>query len=142
MVKLCVHFFCIHNQNKPDLLFSKCVVGSIAGVTNPANMILYSSTKSFINNFTTSLRVLAAPHGVDVVSVQPGFIDTRMTVALRSQESTVPDWTFAFPEGLADSVVRAVEKGGYGVVTWPFSQGLAAYALKGICNRYIVCGQN
>jgi len=106
-------------------------VGSTAGIFNPANMITYSATKSFLNTFATSLRVLAAPCGVDVVTVQPGFIDTRMTKGMRGQGSTVPGMEFESASELAKQMKAAVEGGGIGVVTWPSRQGIVMYALKG-----------
>lgn len=42
-------------------------------------MLGYASTKAYVNTFTTSLRVLASAYNVDVVSVQPGFLDTKIT---------------------------------------------------------------
>lgn len=94
-------------------------------------MISYASTKAFINTFSTSLRVLAAPYGVDVVTVQPGFIDTRMTKMMRGQGSTVPGGEFASAAGMAKCMKDAVELGGIGVVSWPVRQSVQMYALKG-----------
>ncbi|KAJ3517044.1 hypothetical protein NLJ89_g762 [Agrocybe chaxingu] len=107
-----------------------CVVGSIAGLYSPANMISYASTKAFVNNFCTSLRILAAPTGVDVITVQPGLIDTRMTKHMRNQGSTVPGIEFGDPEGLAEQMKAAVEEGGMGIVNWPVRQGVIAYGLQ------------
>ncbi|KIJ57292.1 hypothetical protein M422DRAFT_238884 [Sphaerobolus stellatus SS14] len=36
-----------------------CIIGSQAGLQTPANMIIYSSTKAFINTFALCIRVLA-----------------------------------------------------------------------------------
>ena len=93
-------------------------------------MISYASTKSFINTFSSSLRVLAAPCGVEVVTVQPGFIDTRMTRQMRSQNNTVPNSEFASPSLMAARMKEAVEGGGVGVVSWPVRQSVMMYALK------------
>ena len=122
-----------------QLIFFQCVVGSIAGLYSPANMISYASTKSFINTFSTSLRVLAAPFGVDVVTVQPGFIDTRMTKMMRGQASSVLGSEFASAEGMAKEMKRAVEEGGVGVVCWPSRQGIQMYALRGEISLFIEC---
>lgn len=75
-----------------------CIVGSVAGIYGPANMIGYDSTKSFINTFSTSLRTLASANNVEVVTVEPGFIDTRMTRMMRGQGSSVPGSNFADAE--------------------------------------------
>ncbi|KAF5327265.1 hypothetical protein D9619_003938 [Psilocybe cf. subviscida] len=125
-----------------------CVVGSVAGLYGPANMISYASTKAFINTFTTSLRVLAltasstsSSSGVEVVTVQPGFIDTRMTKQMRnaSQQSTVTKSEFASAEGMAKEMKKAVERGGVGVVSWPVRQSVIMYGLKSvnpICDEF------
>ena len=94
-------------------------------------MISYASTKSFINTFSTSLRVLAAPHNVDVVTVEPGFIDTRMTKKMRQQGSTVPDIEFESAEEMSRRMKSGMEKGGVGVVSWPTRQMVVMNALQG-----------
>jgi short-subunit dehydrogenase len=86
-------------------------------------MISYASTKSFINTFSQSLRILAAPCGVEVVTVKPGFIDTLMTKHMRGLDTSVP-------VGMALLMKRAVEKGGVGVVNWPPRQSIAMSAVK------------
>ncbi|KAF9481056.1 NAD(P)-binding protein [Pholiota conissans] len=109
-----------------------CIVGSVAGLYGPANMISYASTKAFINTFSASLRILAAPCGVEVVTVQPGFIDTRMTKKMRGQDSTVPNKEFASPHGMAAYMKQAVEQGGVGVVSWPVRQSVMMHALQSV----------
>ncbi|KIM35509.1 hypothetical protein M413DRAFT_79337 [Hebeloma cylindrosporum] len=106
-----------------------CVVGSLTGIVGPANMVSYASIKSFINTFTTSLRLLAAPCGVDVVCVQPGFIDAQMTRRLREQGGQN---LFGSAEDLAARMKEGVEKGGRGIVIWPESHGAVMYALRGV----------
>ncbi len=94
-------------------------------------MIAYSSTKAFINTFTSSLRILALEHNIEVVTVAPGFIDTRMTAKMRGQGSTVPDFEFASATGMAKKMKRGVEGGGVGVIAWPVRQAVVMYALRG-----------
>ena len=95
-------------------------------------MISYSSIKDFINTFTTSLRLLAAPCGVDVVCIQPGLIDTQMTKRMHEQRSIMGHSFWGSAEGLAVRMKDGVEKGGRGIVIWPASQGAAMYALRGV----------
>lgn len=114
------------------ILVGKCIVGSVAGIYSPANMITYASTKSFINTFSTSLRVLASAHNIDVVTIQPGFIDTRMTQKMRGQGSTVNASEFSSAEEMARRMKGAVEKGGVSVVSWPLRQSVMMYAFKGL----------
>lgn len=94
-------------------------------------MISYAATKSFVNTFASCLRVLAAPSGVEVITVQPGFIDTRMTKQMRGQESSVPAFEFASAYGMAAQMKSAVEGGGVSLVSWPIRQSVMMYALKG-----------
>jgi len=93
-------------------------------------MISYAATKAFINTFTSSLRVLGARHGIEVVSVLPGFIDTRMTKMMRNQGTPVPKSEFASAEEMAKRMKEAVEHGGVGVVTWPIRQSAVMYGLR------------
>lgn len=94
-------------------------------------MVSYSSIKAFINTFTTSLRLLAAPCGVDVVCVQPGFIDTQMTKQMREQGGIVGQSLLGSAEELAARMKKGVEQGGRGILIWPESQGAAMYAFRG-----------
>ncbi|KAF9560670.1 NAD(P)-binding protein [Agrocybe pediades] len=109
-----------------------CVVGSTVGHFFPANTLTYSATKSLVNSFTTGLRVLGTPVGVEVTSVQPGFIDTRMTDGMKREGSTAPKMGMGDPNGLARTMKQAVEGGGVGVVCWPGSQGMIMFALRAL----------
>ncbi|EAU86387.2 hypothetical protein CC1G_05381 [Coprinopsis cinerea okayama7 len=109
-----------------------CIIGSTAGIYSPANMITYASTKSFLNTFATSLRVLAASSKVEVVTVEPGFIDSRITRKMREQGATPPEFTFKDARALAKKMKETVEVGGIGVLTWPFSQGLLFWGTRGL----------
>jgi short-subunit dehydrogenase len=104
----------------------------------PANMIGYASTKSFINTFSTSLRTLASANNVEVVTVEPGFIDSRMTRMMRGQGSSAPDSSFADAEEMAVRMKQGVEKGGVAVVTWPVGQSIQMNALKGKCPMFLL----
>ena len=61
----------------PSHVTFQCVVGSLSRNVGLATMVSYSSIKVFINMFTSSLRLLTAPCGVDVVCVQLRIIDTH-----------------------------------------------------------------
>ena len=133
-----------HNLIQPflrlvlSLFLPQCVVGSLAGNFSPANVVSYSSTKAFINMFTTSLRVLAAPSGIDVVCVQPGFIDMQTAKKMHGQGSSTVGQSCANPRssvGVEELAVRmkdGVEKGGRGIVMWPGGQGVAMHASRGV----------
>jgi NAD(P)-dependent dehydrogenase (short-subunit alcohol dehydrogenase family) len=87
--------------------------------------------------FTTSLRVLAAPCGVDVVCVQPGFIDIQVTKQMHGQGGAVGQSPSGQSpsdnvEELAARMKDGVEKGDRGIVIWPANQGIAMHALRGV----------
>ncbi|KDR69916.1 hypothetical protein GALMADRAFT_76617 [Galerina marginata CBS 339.88] len=108
-----------------------CVIGTIPGLSSPAKTICYKSTKSFINTFATSLRIVAAPHGVEVVTVQPGFLDARMSKSMMpGQKGPLTGATEA--GRMAVEMVRAVECGGVGVVCWPVKKGVLMYGFEAV----------
>ena len=83
--------------------------------------------------FTTSLRVLAAPCGVDVVCVQPGSIDTHVAKKMDlGQGGMVSQSSSGCTEELAARMKDGVEKGGRGIVMWPEDQGVAMHAIRGV----------
>ena len=94
-------------------------------------MVSYSSIKAFINTFTASLRLLAAPCGVDVVCIQAGFLDTQMTKPIQEQGSIAGQSFLGSAEELAAKMKEGVEKGGRGIVIWPETEGAVMYALRG-----------
>ncbi|KDR72145.1 hypothetical protein GALMADRAFT_213572 [Galerina marginata CBS 339.88] len=106
-----------------------CIVGTPA-LSSTTNMISVASTKSFLNAFSTSLRVLAAPSGVEVVSVQPGVLDARPSMSMHGQNLAM-DCT-KDTERLARRMKDAVECGGEGVVCWPVEQGVVMRGLEGV----------
>ena len=92
-------------------------------------MVSYSSIKVFINMFTSSLRLLTAPCGVDAVCVQLRIIDTRMTKRMGEQAGVVGQ-IFWSAEELAVRMKEGVKKGGRRAVIWPENQGAVMYALR------------
>ncbi|KAJ3539333.1 hypothetical protein NMY22_g4786 [Coprinellus aureogranulatus] len=90
-----------------------CIIGSVAGIFSPANLLGYASTKAYLNTFATSLRVLALAYGIDVVCAQPGYIDTQLTQAMRFKpqhsSSTVPSFMFYPPSKSAEIIKDSLE---------------------------------
>ncbi|KAF8340171.1 hypothetical protein F5887DRAFT_442991 [Amanita rubescens] len=114
---------------KPRRYGTICVVGSVAGLFNPANIISYSSTKAFIETFTSSLRILALEDNIEVITVFPGLVDTHMTSKMRGQGSTIPEYEFA---SATKKMKRRVEGNGVGVIAWPVRQAMVMYALRAL----------
>ncbi|KAF8882765.1 hypothetical protein CPB84DRAFT_1790713 [Gymnopilus junonius] len=102
-----------------------CIVG-------PNGMISYMSTKAFINTFADSLRVLAAPCGIEVIVAQPGFLDGTLTKQMRSRGIMMPQGSYDSANTMAWKIKRAAESGGVGVVSWPLRHGVAMHSLKAL----------
>ncbi|MFO0565415.1 MAG: SDR family NAD(P)-dependent oxidoreductase [Polyangiaceae bacterium] len=54
-------------------------VTSLAGMRGLAGHAAYSASKAAVSTYLEALRVDVHGHGVDVVDVRPGFVDTPMT---------------------------------------------------------------
>ena len=81
------------------------VLSSVAGERGRQSNYLYGSAKAGLTAYLSGLRNRLAAKGVHVVSVIPGFINTRMTEGLK-----LPTPLTASPEQVAQSVFRAVKK--------------------------------
>jgi short-subunit dehydrogenase len=85
--------------------------GSIAGISSVAgergrqSNYIYGSAKAGFTAYLSGLRNRLFHQNVHVVSVQPGFVYTRMTENL-----TLPKLLTATPEQVADTVYSAIAK--------------------------------
>ncbi len=77
-------------------------ISSVAGDRGRASNYIYGSAKAGFTAFLSGLRNRLHRSGVRVITVKPGFVDTRMTEGLE-----VPAALTASPEEVARSVVRA-----------------------------------
>ena len=82
-VELCHHFLEGMRQNKRGFIVN---VGSSIEFSVP-NSALYCATKAFINNFTETLRMEEANHGIKTLLLAPGPVSTSL---LNSHRSAVP----------------------------------------------------
>ena len=80
-------------------------VSSVAGERGRAANYVYGSAKAGFTAFLSGLRARLATTGVHVVTVQPGFVSTRMTAGM-----ALPAALTATPEAVAQAVARAVRK--------------------------------
>lgn len=80
------------------------VISSVAGDRGRASNYLYGSAKAAVSTFLSGLRQRLLRHGVDVVTIKPGFVDTPMTRNFKKG----PLW--AKPEAIAAGIVRAAQK--------------------------------
>lgn len=90
-------------QKKGSLL----VISSVAGDRGRQSNYVYGATKAALSVFTDGLRNRLHRHGVTVVTVKPGFVDTPMTQDL---EKGGPLW--ATPEKIAEDMDKTIAKGG------------------------------
>ena len=89
------------------------VVSSVAALGGSVRNSSYSASKGGVVQLTKSLAVAWAPHGIQVNSILPGFIDTDLTRAGRIKtpemfariESDTPAGRWGIPDDLAGLAV-------------------------------------
>ena len=93
--------------NRFEMRRSGVLVGisSVAGDRGRATNYIYGSAKAGFSAFLSGLRNRLAATGVHVVTVKPGFVDTKMTAGMR-----LPPALTAQPEEVALAVYGAVMK--------------------------------
>jgi short-subunit dehydrogenase len=97
--------------NRLALLFGQrrqgCIVGisSVAGDRGRGSNYIYGSTKAAFTAYLSGLRNELFKKGVQVITVKPGFVYTKMT-----QDIALPAKLTAKPEKVADAVYQAVIK--------------------------------
>ncbi|MEC5144665.1 SDR family oxidoreductase [Chitinophaga sp. 212800010-3] len=80
-------------------------ISSVAGERGRQSNYLYGSAKAGFTAYLSGLRNRLFRSGVHVMSVQPGFVNTRMT-----QHLSLPPLLTAQPEEVASAVFRAMLK--------------------------------
>ncbi|MFL2534280.1 MAG: SDR family NAD(P)-dependent oxidoreductase [Alphaproteobacteria bacterium] len=81
-------------------------VSSIAGERGRAKNYLYSSAKSGFTSYLSGLRSKYNHKNINVITVIPGFIDTKMTRDLNLNKLITSS-----PELVADKILKAIIKG-------------------------------
>lgn len=79
------------------------VISSVAGERGRKSNYIYGSAKGALSLFLGGLRNRLASHGVTVITVKPGYVDTPMTAHLKKGLL----WTT--PETVATGIVKAIE---------------------------------
>ncbi len=79
-------------------------ISSVAGDRGRGSNYLYGSAKAGFSAYLSGLRNRMHPHGVTVITVKPGFVDTSMTEHL-----DLPPLLTAPPSAVANDVFRAVK---------------------------------
>ncbi|MFL6676308.1 MAG: SDR family oxidoreductase [Massilia sp.] len=103
-------------------------IGSVAGIRGMRGAGAYCASKAAVHSYCESLRLEMKPHGIRVVTIAPGYIDTPMT---RDNRFPMP---FLMPVGrFASQAVRAIARGdSYRVIPW--QMGLVARLLRALPN--------
>ncbi len=82
-----------------------CAISSVAGDRGRQSNYLYGAAKAGLSVYLQGLRNRLFPAGVKVITVKPGFVDTRMTYGRPGL------FLLASPESVAQGIFRAVVKG-------------------------------
>jgi short-subunit dehydrogenase len=80
-------------------------ISSVAGDRGRQSNYIYGSTKAALTAYLAGLRHRLSVTGVNVLTVKPGFVATKMTADL-----DLPEKLTAQPEQVADNIFSAVEK--------------------------------
>ncbi|MBV7530116.1 SDR family oxidoreductase [Chitinophaga sp. sic0106] len=80
-------------------------ISSVAGERGRMSNYIYGSAKAGFTAYLSGLRNRLFHAGVHVISVQPGFVNTRMT-----QHLTLPPLLTAQPEAVAKAVFKGISK--------------------------------
>lgn len=78
------------------------VLSSVAGDRGRRSNYIYGCSKAALNVFLEGMRSRLHPHGVDVLTVKPGFVDTSMTAHLQKTR------LFARPETIGEGICEAI----------------------------------
>lgn len=118
-------------------------VGSLAGKVPTPNSAVYSATKAGVIQFDNILRMEVADYGVQVLTVNPGPVETPFFDKADhdgSYQSHLPQWMFISPESLAKTVwrnvghkTREINVPGYtSAISWIYQvfPGLGDWAIK------------
>ena len=89
-------------------------IGSVAGIRGLPGAEAYCASKAAVMSYCESLRIELQPHGIRVVTIAPGYIDTPMTKVNRyPMPFLMPAPRFA---RLAADVIRRGRS--YAVIPW------------------------
>lgn len=99
-------------------------IGSVAGIRGLPGHGAYCASKAAVISYCESLRGEMRPHGVRVVTISPGYIDTPLTQKNRYSMPFLMQ-----PGDFADRAYRAIAAGvSYRVIPW--QMGVVAKLLR------------
>lgn len=80
------------------------VISSVAGDRGRAANLLYGSAKAAIDAYASGQRQRLHKHGINVLTIKPGWVDTPMTRDLKKSR------LFVQPDRIAKGIVRAIDR--------------------------------
>jgi len=80
-------------------------ISSVAGIRGRKTNYFYGSAKAGFTTFLSGLRNRLANKGVHVITVLPGFVETKMTRGMN-----LPDQLTAKPDEVALEIFNAIKK--------------------------------
>ena len=85
---------------------SGCIIGlsSVAGERGRASNYMYGAAKAGLTTFLSGMRQRLAKQGIQVITVIPGFVNTRMTEGMN-----LPKLLTASPELVAKDIVCGIK---------------------------------
>jgi len=99
-------------------------IASVAGIRGLPGHGAYCSSKAAVISYCESLRGECRPHGVKVVTIAPGYIDTPLT---RANRYAMP--FLMLPQDFADEAFATIERGTrFRVIPW--QMGVVARLLR------------
>jgi NAD(P)-dependent dehydrogenase (short-subunit alcohol dehydrogenase family) len=104
-------------------------LSSIAGERGRRTFPAYSTSKAGLTTWFEALRNRVARHGVNVVTVKPGFVDTPMTASLEQKPMVIP------VQLAASLILAAARRGGSPSVFIPWTWWLVAMVLRHMPSR-------
>ncbi|HVZ07379.1 SDR family NAD(P)-dependent oxidoreductase [Rhodopila sp.] len=107
----------------PDGTGRIVTIASVLGLRGVADQTAYCAAKHGVIGFTRALALAAAPRGITVNALCPGWVETAMAhqryaelgITPAEAASTVPTGHVATPEDVADAVVWLLRPGSRGI---------------------------
>ena len=80
------------------------VISSVAGDRGRQSNYAYGAAKGMVSVFMQGLRNRLTPHGVHVLTIKPGLVDTPMTASFKK------GFLWATPDRVGADIVRAIDR--------------------------------